>query len=57
MAAYMAEILRGQSHAELIGPIADAGGENGLVLRGGEVVEEWGDADRVRRSSAARSAA
>jgi hypothetical protein len=47
MAAYMAEILRGQSHAELIGPIADAGGENGLVLRGGEVVEEWGDTERV----------
>jgi CubicO group peptidase (beta-lactamase class C family) len=47
MAAYMAEILRGQSHAELIGPIADAGGENGLVLRGGELVEEWGDTERV----------
>jgi hypothetical protein len=47
MAAYMAEILRGQSHAELIGPIADAGGENGLVLRAGEVVEEWGDVERA----------
>jgi hypothetical protein len=29
IAAYMEEILRGQSHAEIIGPIADAGGENG----------------------------
>ena len=47
MAAYMEEILRGQSHAEIIGPIADAGGENGLVLRAGEVVEEWGDTERV----------
>ena len=39
MAAYMAGILRGQSHAEIIGPIADPAGENGLVLRAGEVVE------------------
>jgi hypothetical protein len=37
MAASMEELLRGQSHAALIGPIADAGGASGLVLRGGDV--------------------
>ncbi len=47
MSAYVADILRGQSHAEIIGPIADVGGENGLVLRGGELVREWGDTERV----------
>jgi hypothetical protein len=40
MAAYMAGILRGQSHAEIIGPIADPAGENGLVLRAGELVKK-----------------
>ena len=35
--ASMEELLRGKSHAELIGPIADAGGPDGLVLRGGDV--------------------
>jgi hypothetical protein len=48
MAAYMAGILRGQSHAEIIGPIADPAGENGLVLRAGELVE------KPARSSAGR---
>ena len=47
MAAYMEALLRGQSHAEIVGPIADAGGPNGPVLQGGEVVEEWGDTERV----------
>jgi hypothetical protein len=56
MASYMEEILRGQSHAELIGPIAEAGGENGLVLQGGEVVEEWGDTGRVDASSSSHHA-
>ena len=50
MAAYMAGVLRGQSHAEIIGPLADAGGENGLVLRGGEVGRGAGR-HRARRQS------
>ena len=33
--------------AETIGPIKDRGGPNGLVLRHGYVVAEWGDTDRV----------
>lgn len=45
--AYMAWFLQGQEHAAIIGPLRDAGGPNGLVLRGGEAVREWGDTARV----------
>ena len=30
-------------HAEVIGPVRPRGGPNGLILRGGRVVAEWGD--------------
>lgn len=30
-------------HAEVIGPVQPRGGPNGLILRGGRVVAEWGD--------------
>ncbi len=33
--------------AELIGPVKARGGPNGLVLRRGHLVAEWGDIDRV----------
>ena len=31
---------------EIIGPVRDRGGVNGLILRGGRIVAEWGDARR-----------
>ena len=32
---------------EIIGPVRDRGGVNGLVLRGGRIVAEWGDTARA----------
>lgn len=31
----------------VIGPVKDRGGVSGLILRGGRIVAEWGDPDRV----------
>lgn len=31
---------------EIIGPVRERGGPNGLVLRGGRIVTEWGDTNR-----------
>jgi CubicO group peptidase (beta-lactamase class C family) len=33
-------------HAEVIGPVRPRGGPNGLILRGGRIVAEWGDTAR-----------
>lgn len=32
---------------EVLGPTKDRGGPNGLILRGGRIVAEWGDTQRV----------
>ncbi len=32
---------------EVLGPTRDRGGPNGLILRGGRIVAEWGDTQRV----------
>ena len=34
-------------HAAVIGPVRPRGGPNGLILRGGRTVAEWGDTSRV----------
>lgn len=34
-------------HGEIVGPMKDRGDPNGLVLRGGYIVAEWGDTERV----------
>ena len=34
-------------HGEIIGPLKDRGGPNGLILRDGYIVAEWGDTERV----------
>jgi CubicO group peptidase (beta-lactamase class C family) len=31
----------------VIGPVRDRGGQNGLVIRGGRIVAEWGESERV----------
>lgn len=34
-------------HGEIIGPVKDRGGPNGLIVRGGYIIAEWGETDRV----------
>ena len=36
-----------QAYDELIGPTKERGGQNGIILRGGSIVAEWGDTKRV----------
>src|SRR5258708_3334861 len=43
-------------HAAIIGPVEPRGGPNGLVLKGGRIVAEWGDTARPDMTfSAAKS--
>ena len=44
---YLRDRFEGQPYQEIVGPTQDRGGVNGLVLRDGHVVAEWGDTDRV----------
>ncbi len=39
--------LAGGPHREIIGPVKDRGGPNGLIVRGGYIIAEWGETDRV----------
>lgn len=41
------ESLAGGPHGEIIGPVKDRGGPNGLIVRGGYIIAEWGETDRV----------
>jgi CubicO group peptidase (beta-lactamase class C family) len=43
---YLRERFRGIPHQEIVGPTAPRGGVNGIVLKGGYIVAEWGDTDR-----------
>ncbi len=43
---YLTERFRGIPHQEIVGPTAKRGGVNGIVLKGGYIVAEWGDTDR-----------
>ena len=46
--AYLEErLLTTGPHGEIVGPMKDRGDPNGLILRGGYIVAEWGDTDRV----------
>ncbi len=46
--AYLEErLLTSGPHGEIVGPMKDRGDPNGLILRGGYIVAEWGDTDRV----------
>lgn len=46
--AYLEErLLTTGPYGEIVGPMKDRGGPNGLILRGGYIVAEWGDTDRV----------
>jgi CubicO group peptidase (beta-lactamase class C family) len=43
---YLTERFKGIPHQEIVGPTAPRGGVNGIVLRKGYIVAEWGDTDR-----------
>ena len=43
---YLTERFRGIPYQEIVGPTAKRGGVNGIVLKGGYIVAEWGDTDR-----------
>jgi hypothetical protein len=39
-----------ESPDDVLGPVRPRGGPNGLILRGGAIVEEWGDTERADMS-------
>ena len=43
---YLEERFAGIPHQEIVGPTAPRGGVNGIVLKDGYIVAEWGDTDR-----------
>jgi CubicO group peptidase (beta-lactamase class C family) len=47
VAQVIAARQRQESHPEIIGPTKERGGQNGIVLRHGYVIAEWGETDRV----------
>ena len=48
--AYLRQRFAGQPHQEIVGPTRERGGVNGIVLRHGYIVAEWGDTRRVDMS-------
>lgn len=44
--AYLRERFRGLEHQEIVGPTAPRGGVNGIIVKDGYIVAEWGDTDR-----------
>jgi len=47
MAAYVPESVKDEPYPEVLGPTTDRGGQNGIVVRRGYIVAEWGETDRV----------
>ncbi len=47
---YLRQRFDGQPHQEIVGPTKRRGGVNGIVLRDGYIVAEWGDTRRVDMS-------
>jgi len=43
----MQQMAEPAPYNEIIGPTRERGGPNGLILRGGRIVAEWGDTSRV----------
>ncbi len=44
---YLRDRFEGQPHQEIVGPTRERGGVNGLLLRDGYIVAEWGDTERA----------
>lgn len=47
MAAQIAENVKAEPYPDVLGPVKDRGSQNGLVLRNGYIIAEWGDTERV----------
>jgi CubicO group peptidase (beta-lactamase class C family) len=47
MGAQVARNVATEPYPEILGPVKDRGGQNGIVLRHGYIVAEWGETDRV----------
>jgi CubicO group peptidase (beta-lactamase class C family) len=47
MAVQVPKTVEGARHNEILGPTRDRAGQNGIVLRGGYIVAEWGETDEV----------
>ena len=43
---YLRDRFAGQPYQDIVGPTAERGGVNGIVLKGGYIVAEFGDTDR-----------
>lgn len=44
---YLRDRFEGQPFQEIVGPTQDRGGVNGVIVKDGYVVAQWGDTDRV----------
>ncbi len=44
--AYLRARFEGLPHQDIVGPTAERGGVNGIVVKDGYIVAEWGDTDR-----------
>lgn len=44
--AYLRDRFEGLPYQEIVGPTKERGGVNGIILRHGYIVAEWGDTDR-----------
>lgn len=44
---YLRDRFAGQAHQEIVGPTQERGGVNGVVIRHGFIVAEWGDTRRA----------
>ncbi|MET9967851.1 serine hydrolase domain-containing protein [Streptomyces sp. NPDC006356] len=53
IAAYLADQVADASHREVVGPLLDGRGAGGVVVRGGAVLESWGDPGRVEMAFSA----
>ena len=45
--AYLRDRFEGLPHQEIVGPTRERGGVNGIVLRHGYIIAEWGDTRRA----------
>ena len=43
---YLRDRFAGLEHQEIVGPTAPRGGVNGIIIKDGYIVAEWGDTDR-----------
>lgn len=47
MAAQVRENVKNEPYPEVLGPTKDRGGQNGIIVRRGYIVAEWGETERV----------